>query len=118
MSVSAGCVPSPSAASSTATDPGSVDVIESLYRGSGVRHPALRPFETALQPPEGADGYNWLYRAEPVPPLVTVAPAGPASLTAAALVPPALPRRWLLPTLLAAAAACVALAGVLLAGPF
>jgi hypothetical protein len=118
MSASAGCVPSPSAASSTATDPESVNAIESLYRDSGRRHPALRPFETALHPPEGADGYNWLYRAESVAPAVAAAPASPTTLTSAVLVAPVPLRRWLVPALVAAGAACLALAGLLLTGPF
>ena len=95
-----------------------MDAIESLYRDSGRRHPALRPFETALHPPEGADGYNWLYRADPVLPAVAAGPAGPTALTSAGLAAPAPQRRWLVPTLLAAGAACVALAGLLLTGSF
>jgi hypothetical protein len=95
-----------------------VDAIESLYRDSGRRPSLLRPFETALHPPEGAEDYNWLYRAEPVPPALAAVPAGPTAVTAPVLVPAARQRRWLVPSLLAAGAACVALAGLLLAGPF
>jgi hypothetical protein len=95
-----------------------VDAIESLYRDSGRRHPALRPFETALHPPEGADGYNWLYRTEPVAPVVAAGSTGPTTLTSAVLVAPSPQRRWLVPALLAAGAACAALAGVLVAGAF
>jgi hypothetical protein len=96
-----------------------VDVIESLYRDSGQRRSALRPFQTALHPPEGADGYSWLYRAEPVVPAPSTAPAAATrTLTSAALVAPARGRHWAVPGLLAAGLICVALAGVLLAGPF
>jgi hypothetical protein len=111
-------MPPPPLASSGATDPGLVDAIESLYRDSGRRRSAVRPFETALHPPEGADGYSWLYRAEPVVPPPSTAPAATTTLTSAALVTPASHRRWPVPALLAIGLACVALAGVLLAGPF
>jgi hypothetical protein len=100
-----------------------VDAIESLYRGSGRRHSGLRPFETALNPPEGADGYGWLYRAEQALP---AAAAAPTTLTSPALTSKALTRagsrrRWLFPAVLAAGGACLAtvmLAGLLLAGSF
>jgi hypothetical protein len=103
-----------------------VDAIESLYRDSGRRHSGLRPFETALQPPEGADGYGWLYRAEQVLPTLSAEPAAAATLTSPALISKALTasgsrRRWLFPAVLAAGGACLAtvmLAGLLLAGSF
>jgi hypothetical protein len=102
-----------------------VDAIESLYRGSGRRHSALRPFETALQPPEGADGYGWLYRAEQTLPTLSAAPASSGTPTSPALTSPALTgpgrsRRRRVPALLVGGAclACVMLAGVLLAGSF
>jgi hypothetical protein len=125
--------PSPSVSSGSA-DSGRLDAIESLYRDSGRRSSALSPFDTALHPPEDADGYGWLYRVEPPGPAPTPDPALTATapvltatapvLTATASVltaptPAPAGRRWLVPALLAAGVACVTcvtLAGVLLAG--
>jgi hypothetical protein len=94
-----------------------MDAIESLFRDSGRRNSALRPFETALHPPEDTVGYGWLYRPEE--PAVASA-AGAAASGAMPLVPVPVrssPRRWWVPALLAGGLACAALVTVLLAVP-
>jgi hypothetical protein len=103
------------------TDPDARDALESLYRGSDRSGPALRPFRTALQPPEDTDGYSWLFRPESAaPPAGSTGPsAGSGELAdvgtaASAAVRPR--RRWLVATLLTAGAVCGALVAAVLRG--
>jgi len=56
--------------SSSATDPSVPDPLDALFRGSSAgrsAQPAVRHYEPSLRPPDGSDGYGWLYRPEPVP---------------------------------------------------
>lgn len=55
--------PPPSRWSPSATDPGRVDAVESLYRGTPGRS-GLRTWEPTLRPPEGTLDHSWLYRPE------------------------------------------------------
>lgn len=113
------------------TDPSGFDAVESLFRadGSGPRSASgVRPFVPALRPPEGTDGYGWLYRAaEPLPPgpepavAVTTTTGGLAVLDAPPAVPwsaerVAAPRRWPVLLLLLSALLCTALVALLAAG--
>jgi hypothetical protein len=83
MSAPASPVPSQPFPSPESTDPGAMDVIESLFRDSSQRRSALRPYESTLHPPEGADDYGWLYR--PGDPLA--AADGAAAVDAITLAP-------------------------------
>jgi hypothetical protein len=138
MSSSAGPVPPPRPAAPPLTDPSGFDAVESLYRqtdgarrASGVRH-----FQPALRPPEGTDGYAWLYRpaeaAEPVTapvlstPVSSTTTSGVAVLTPAPALDPepswsaaAAPRRrWPVLLLLAAALLGTAVLALLAPGTF
>ena len=83
MSDTAGAAPHRLEGGGAATDPGRVDVVESLYRGADGAHrrpSALRPFQPALRPPEGSQDYSWLYRpAEPAAAPTALLPAEPVA---------------------------------------
>ena len=135
MSTSAGAAPGRPEHAGTATDPGRVDVVESLYRGAdgADRRPsALRPFRPALRPPEGSQDYSWLYRPtepSPVPAglLLPVEAAPPVAAPPVAVLPdpttgpttrwsraePVPVRRWPALVLLGLALVCAALLALL-----